>query len=66
MTAAGPFAVIEFMEARPGLVAELLRAHVDDGTGHCLGCSWRQSAVPIHPCSIRWYAERAAEALRHR
>jgi hypothetical protein len=66
MTAAGAFEVIDFMEQRPALVAELLRVHVDDGTGHCAGCSWRQAAVPIHPCGIRWYAERAAEALRCR
>lgn len=64
MSALGPFAVIEFMEQRPELVAELLRVHVDDGTGHCHGCSWRQAAVPIWPCSIRWYAEQAARQPR--
>jgi hypothetical protein len=66
MTAGGPFAVIEFMEQRPTLVTELLRLHVDDGTGHCRGCSWWQSATPTSPCGIRWYAERADEALRRR
>jgi hypothetical protein len=65
VTAGGLFEVIEFMEQRPALVAELLRVHVDDGTGHCAGCSWRQAAVPIHPCGIRWYAERADETLRN-
>jgi hypothetical protein len=66
VTAGGAFEVIDFMEQRPALVAELLRVHVDDGTGHCAGCSWRQAAVPIHPCGIRWYAECAEEALRCR
>lgn len=62
----GPFDVIEFMEQRPALVNELLRLHVDDGTEHCRGCSWWQSATPIHPCGIRWYAERAHESLSRR
>jgi hypothetical protein len=66
VTTGGAFDVIDFMEARPRLVAELLRLHVDDGTGHCRGCSWRKAAVPIHPCNIRWYAERADEGLRRR
>jgi hypothetical protein len=66
VTTAGPFDVIEFMQQRPALVAELLRVHVDDGTGHCRGCSWWQSATPAHPCGIRWYAERAHKALRRR
>ena len=66
VTTGGAFDVIDFMEARPRLVAELLRVHVDDGTGHCRGCSWRQAAVPIHPCTIRWYAERADEGLQRR
>lgn len=62
----GTFDVIDFFTARPALVAELLRLHVDDGTGHCRGCTWWQSATPVHPCGIRWYVERADEALRRR
>jgi hypothetical protein len=53
VTTPGPNAIAEFMEQRPKLVAELLRVHVDDGTGHCRGCSWWQSATPVHPCGIR-------------
>jgi hypothetical protein len=49
-----------------GLSAELLRVHVDDGTGHCAGCTWQQRARPVHPCPTRWYAERADEAQRGR
>jgi hypothetical protein len=49
-----------------GLSAELLRVHIDDGTGHCAGCSWQQRARPVHPCPTRWYAERAGETLRRR
>ncbi|HLU56358.1 MAG TPA: hypothetical protein VKZ81_12930 [Pseudonocardia sp.] len=66
MTAGRVFDVIDFMEKRPALVAELLRVHVDDGTGRCAGCSWRTAAVPNHPCAMRWYAERADESLRAR
>jgi hypothetical protein len=52
--------VIVFMATR-GLSAGLLRDHVDDGTGHCQGCSWPQGTRPVHPCLIRWYAEVAAD-----
>lgn len=57
--------MISFMVAE-GLSAELLRVHVDDGTGQCAGCSWQQRPRPVHPCPTRWYAERAAETLRRR
>jgi hypothetical protein len=52
--------VITFLVAE-GLSAKLLRLHVDDGTGHCAGCSWQQRARPVHPCPTRCYAERADE-----
>lgn len=51
--------VITFLAAE-GLSGELLRLHVDDGTGHCAGCSWQQRARPVHPCPIRSLCERAA------
>lgn len=57
--------VITFMVAE-GLSADLLRVHVDDGSGHCAGCTWQQRARPVHPCLIRSYAERAAETLHRR
>lgn len=57
--------VITFMVAED-LSGELLRVHVDDGTGHCAGCSWQQRARPVHPCLIRCYAEHADETLRRR
>jgi hypothetical protein len=66
VTAAGPFAIVDFFIARPALVAELLREHVPDHLGHCAGCSWQQATRPVHPCGIRHYAERADEALRRR
>ena len=52
--------VIAFMLAE-GLYGELLRVHVDDGTGHCAGCTWQERPRPVHPCPIRSYAELAAE-----
>lgn len=60
MTAPSPFAIVDFFTARPDLTAEMLRLHVDDGTGHCAGCRWWQSAIPTWPCGLRWYAEQAA------
>ncbi|MHA6626253.1 hypothetical protein ACU61A_12530 [Pseudonocardia sichuanensis] len=66
MTNGGPFAIIDFFTARPALVAELLRVHIPDHTGHCRGCSWQQATRPTYPCGIRWYAERADETLRRR
>ena len=66
VTAPGPNAIIEFFEQRPDMTAEILREHVDDGTGHCAGCRWWQSAIPTWPCQTRWYAERAHETLRRR
>jgi hypothetical protein len=64
VTAPGPNAIVQFFEARPAMVAEMLRVHVDDGTGHCAGCRWWQSATPTWPCGIRHYAEQAARRLR--
>jgi hypothetical protein len=55
--------VITFMAAQ-GLSDALLREHVDDGTGHCAGCTWQERARPVVPCLIRHYAELAHEALR--
>jgi hypothetical protein len=55
--------MITFMVAQ-GLSAELLRVHVDDGTGHCAGCTWQQRARPVYPCLIRHYAELAAARPR--
>jgi hypothetical protein len=56
VTAGGPFAVIEFIEQLPTLVA-LLRVHLDDGTGRCAdppvwhplvrGTSQRSHAPPL-------------------
>lgn len=51
MSTAGPFDVIDFKRQRPALVDELLREHVDDGTGHCRGCSWWQSATRFTPAA---------------
>lgn len=61
VTATGPDAIIEFFAQRPALMAEMLRVHVDDGTGHCAGCRWWQSAQPTWPCPTVWYAQRAHE-----
>ena len=60
MATPAPSAIIEFFQLRPDLTAEMLRLHVDDGTGHCHGCSWQDAARPVSPCTIRWYAEQAA------
>jgi hypothetical protein len=49
-----------------GLSSELLRVHMDDGTGYCAGCSWQQRARPVHPRPTQWYAKRAEETLRRR
>jgi hypothetical protein len=54
-----PNAIVEFFSQRPALTAEVLRAHVDDGTGHCRGCRWWQSAIPTWPCSTWHYADQA-------
>jgi hypothetical protein len=55
-----PNAIVEFFAQRPVLTAETLRLHVDDGTGHCAGCRWWQSAIPTFPCNTWSYAEQAA------
>jgi hypothetical protein len=60
VTAAGPNAIVEFFEARPEMVAAILREHVPDHTGHCRGCSWQVAARPLSPCLTRYYAELAA------
>ena len=62
---AGLDPVVEFMASR-GLSAGLLAEHVDDGTGHCAGCSWSARSRPVNPCVIRGYAEMAAEVERQR
>jgi hypothetical protein len=59
-----PGPIVEFFRDRPELTAATLRDHVDDGTGHCAGCRWWQSAIPTWPCPIVWYAQRAHEAER--
>ncbi len=53
-------ALAETMSSNPGMAAELMRAHVDDGTGHCAGCT-SHSSRPIWPCRLRWYVARANE-----
>lgn len=66
VTAPGPNAIIEFFEQRPEMVAQMLREHIDDGTGHCAGCAWQEKARPTVPCLIRHYAELAARGGRIR
>jgi hypothetical protein len=61
-----PGPIVEFFRARPALTAATLREHVDDGSGHCAGCRWWQSAIPTWPCPTVWYAQRAREAERPR
>jgi hypothetical protein len=61
-----PGPIIDFFIARPEMTAAMLRDHVDDGTGHCKGCRWWQSATPVHPCPTAWYAAQATEILRRR
>lgn len=51
--------------ARAGLADRMLSRHVDDGSGRCEGCSWQQSSRPIHPCVIRFYAEKVSSARPH-
>ena len=46
MTAGRVFDVIDFMEKRPALVAELLRVHVDDGTGRAVAVFSGRTRVP--------------------
>ena len=52
--------IVEFYIAN-GLTSRMLATHVNDGTGHCAGCSWQQAAQPVHPCALRYCAEVAAE-----
>jgi hypothetical protein len=55
--------LVEFYVAH-GLAEGMLAAHVDDGTGHCAGCAWPQTARPVHPCTLRHAAEAAIELKR--
>jgi hypothetical protein len=64
VTAPGPNAIVEFFEQRPQMVADILRDHVPDHTGHCRGCAWQQATHPVHPCLTRHYAELAARRPR--
>jgi hypothetical protein len=64
VTAPGPNAIIEFFEQRPEYTAQVLREHVDDGTGHCAGCAWQERARPTVPCLTRHYAELATQRPR--
>jgi hypothetical protein len=64
VTAPGPNAIVEFLQDRPEMLAEMLRVHVDDGTGHCAGCAWQERARPTVPCLTRHYAELAAQRPR--
>ena len=41
------------------LPTRLVALHVDDGTGHCAGCAWRDRPRPVHPCTTRQTATRA-------
>jgi hypothetical protein len=59
-----PGPIVEFFVARPDLTAAMLRDHVDDGTGHCAGCRWWQSAQPVWPCPTAWYAHEAKQRLQ--
>jgi len=41
------------------LPTRLVALHVDDGTGHCAGCTWWDPPRPVHPCTTRQAATRA-------
>jgi hypothetical protein len=57
-----PDELITFIAAEPGMAAQLLAQHTDDGTGRCRVCSsGAQSGHYQHPCAI-WLA--ADEASR--
>lgn len=51
-----------------GTAEHVLRTHIDDGSGHCAGCAWRDKPRPVWPCDHVHYAgvardlECAAEA----
>jgi hypothetical protein len=58
--------VITFMAGEPGMAERILAEHVDDGTGHCAGCTWNERARPVVPCLTRHYAELAVQHGRRR
>jgi hypothetical protein len=52
-----------FIANQPGLAAELIRRHRDDGTNHCRLCGpGAQAGRDVWPCQIYTAAERATSA----
>jgi hypothetical protein len=50
----------ETFTRNPGMAARLMRAHVDDGTGHCAGCGSARRATWL--CVLVGITARANEA----
>jgi hypothetical protein len=44
-----------------GISERTLATHVDDGSGHCAGCTWHESPRPIWPCADAFYAAAAVQ-----
>lgn len=64
MSDSAPMSELVAFYVAHGLTEGMRAAHVDDGTGHCAGCAWSQTAWPVHPCTLRHAADLAADLKR--
>jgi hypothetical protein len=56
--------LVALIVSQPGMAARLIRAHIDDGSGHCKVCAiGGQAGHLVWPCPIRLEADEAAAVL---